>query len=158
MTTEAVAFSDLINKPVATVRRLLHARRLRLVRRDDEDLVLMSARSYEEQRMVIDAATLTLVSLARHRRDIGPTLDRIIVEVFPWVRFLSPNEVREFTKELTETLIAADSIENMTPVAHLITQWKHTAEVYADPEIYAVLSSDSGADFGPVPAPSAVSR
>jgi hypothetical protein len=152
-TLDAVAFSDLINKPVATIRRLLYARRLRLVRRDAEDLVLISAATYDQQAAVMGAVTLMIVSLARRRESLGNTVDSIVADGFPWVRFLPPNEVREFTKELTETLQAADSIDNLTPVSELIAQWRHTAEIYADPDLYAALTSDSDTDYGPVPEP-----
>lgn len=152
-TVEAVAFSDLINKPVATIRRLLYARRLRLVRRDAEDLVLISAATYDQQTAVVSAVTLMIASLARRREYLGETVDSIVADGFPWARFLPPNEVREFTKELTETLQAANSIDNLTPVSELIAQWRHTAEVYADPDLHAVLTSDSDTDYGPVPEP-----
>jgi hypothetical protein len=152
-TGDAVAFSDLINKPVATIRRLLYARRLRLVRRDAEDLVLISAATYDQHTVVVHAVTLMIASLARRREHLGATVDNIVADGFPWTRFLPPNEVREFTKELTETLQAADSIDNLTPVSELIAQWRHTAEIYADPDLYAVLASDSDTDYGPVPEP-----
>jgi hypothetical protein len=44
-------------------------------------------------------------------------------------------------------------LDSSAPVAQLIIAWQHTAEVHADPELLAVLTSDSGEDYGPVPAP-----
>jgi hypothetical protein len=35
----------------------------------------------------------------------------------------------------------------------MITEWRHTAEVHADPELLAALTRDSE-DHGPVPPPS----
>jgi len=40
----------------------------------------------------------------------------------------------------------------VAPVVQLITEWRHTAEVHADPALVAILTQDLG-DFGPVPAP-----
>jgi hypothetical protein len=42
-------------------------------------------------------------------------------------------------------------LDNSAAVAQLITGWKATAEVYADPELRAALKRDSGEDYGPVP-------
>jgi hypothetical protein len=37
--------------------------------------------------------------------------------------------------------------------ARLLAEWRHTAEVYADPELHAILTLPHEGDFGPVPAP-----
>ncbi|GLB86958.1 hypothetical protein SRL2020028_62140 [Mycobacterium kiyosense] len=77
----------------------------------------------------------------------------ILPEVFPWVAFLSRDEVQEFVAELVSTMRAADSIDNPAPVIQVIESWRHTAEVLADPELAAVLLKPSESDYGAVPAP-----
>ena len=54
---------------------------------------------------------------------------------FPWVRHLPAHEMRWFSVELVETLGAAAELDNSAAVAQLVTGWKATAEVYADPEL-----------------------
>jgi hypothetical protein len=156
MTLEVVAaFSELINKPVATLAGLVQSRSrtLRLRRRGDEDLILVVAANYEQDRTVMHAAVRIIAALARRDDPSAATLFAVLDEVFPWVHFLPPADQRQFAIELVQTLRAADSIDNLTPVAQLITEWRHTAEAWADPQVADALRS-SGDDFGPVPAPS----
>ena len=142
---DVVSFSDLQLRGKATVESWLRtsANRVLLVRRRDaEDLVLTTA-SRAAQAMM------------QHDPRIRDLVNYVVPEVFPWVAFLSREEVREFVVELVSTMKAADSIDNPAPVAQVIDAWRHTAEVLADPEIAAVLSAPSDEDFGPVPAPGA---
>ena len=44
---------------------------------------------------------------------------------------------------------AAASIGNVAPIAQLLIEWRHTAEVHADPELQALLSAPRGEDHGP---------
>jgi hypothetical protein len=44
----------------------------------------------------------------------------------------------------------AASLSNLSPVAVLLAQWRHTAEVYADPVLLEILSREPDGDFGPV--------
>ncbi|MFF7456760.1 hypothetical protein [Kitasatospora sp. NPDC008115] len=46
-------------------------------------------------------------------------------------------------------------MNNLTPIALLLTQWRHTAEVHADPALYAILTREPEGDPGPVPRPGA---
>jgi hypothetical protein len=39
------------------------------------------------------------------------------------------------------------------PIATVIAAWKHTAEAYADPELFAVLTTDRGEDHGVLAPP-----
>ncbi|MGW2378226.1 hypothetical protein [Kitasatospora sp. NPDC001683] len=47
------------------------------------------------------------------------------------------------------------ALDNLAPIALLLTQWKHSAEVYADPALYAILTREPEGDFGQVPVPEA---
>jgi hypothetical protein len=38
-------------------------------------------------------------------------------------------------------------------VAVLLTQWRHSAEVYADPALLEILTREPEGDLGPVPRP-----
>jgi hypothetical protein len=61
--------------------------------------------------------------------------------------------VDELAAEFVATVHAAAAMNNMVPVSQLLTEWRHTAEVYADPDLHAILTRAHGGDFGPVPAP-----
>ncbi|GGL35058.1 hypothetical protein [Planomonospora parontospora] len=45
----------------------------------------------------------------------------------------------------------ATSLDNLAPIAVLLTQWRHTAEVHADPALLALVTREAEGDFGPVP-------
>lgn len=52
---------------------------------------------------------------------------------------------------VTDFTTAAD-FGNVIPLAHRLVTWKHTAEVHADPELYAAVTRPIE-DAGPVPLP-----
>ena len=61
--------------------------------------------------------------------------------------------VDELGAELVATLRAAVSIDNLWPVSQLLVEWRHTAEIYADPVLYRAATRVLGEDGGPVPPP-----
>jgi hypothetical protein len=153
-----VNFSDLSNKPVETVRKLQHSpsRSLRVRRRgDEEDLVLTTASRAAQDDEVMSATTKIFLALMQHDPRVVTLVTEVLPEAFPWVRFLPKEDVQGFVVELVGTLKAADSLDNLAPVAQVIVGWRHTAEVYADPEVLAVLLHQDIEDFGPVPEPPA---
>jgi len=147
---ESVPFSDLLRAPAETVERLVRARAVRLRRRDAADLVLMSADRAEQEGEVIDLTARLLAGLSR--RD--PNLVReVLPSVLPWVRFLPLDEAEQLAAEFVATAEAAAAVGNTAPLSQLLTEWRHTAEIYADPELYQALTSRTLGDFGPVPIP-----
>lgn len=156
-----VNFSELINKPKDTVARLQGSLRkgMRLHRRDDEDLYLTTAARADEVVQVIDSTTRMFVALMKEDPATVDLLTRVFPEAFPWVRFLPDKEVREFLVEFVETARASTDLGIVSPIAQLITEWRHTAEVYADPELYKALTADHGdGDYGEVPVPEVASE
>lgn len=152
-----VSFSDLQLRGKSTVESWLQtsaSRQLVVRRRDAEDLVLTTATRAEQAREAASATSRLFVALMHdsHVRDLVATA---IPEVFPWVAFLSPSEVRDFVDELVLVLKASDSIDNPAPVVQVIEAWRHTAEAWADPELADALSAPSDSDLGPVPEPEA---
>jgi hypothetical protein len=150
-----VAFSDLLNKPKDTLAAMARsgAVLLHLRRRDAEDLVLTTASRREQEHAVVSAATRLIVALMRHT-DV-PSQDRLLEtlpEVFGWARFLPVADQGLFLTELADTLRAVEDLDNLAPVAQLITEWKHTAEIHADPRLAAILTQD-GDDYGAVTDP-----
>lgn len=147
-----VLFSELVNKPKDTVAKLGRSRDLRLRRRDDEDLVLTTAARAEQNTELVSATTRMFVALMQHDEHARALLLDVIPEAFPWVRFLPKEDVQAFLVELVGTLRAVEELDSPAPVVQVITEWRHTAEIHADPELFAALTQD-GEDHGEVPAP-----
>jgi hypothetical protein len=143
-------FSELVNKPKDTVAKLGRVRDLRLRRRDDEDLMLTTAARAEQNTEMVSATTRMFVALMQHDEQARALLLDVIPEAFPWVRFLPREDVQAFLVELVGTLRAVEELGSPAPVVQVITEWRHTAEIHADPELLAVLTKDSE-DHGAVP-------
>jgi len=152
---EEVPFTELIQQPTRTTRRLASGRALRLRRRDAEDLVLMSAGRAQQEGEVVDL-TARLLAGVLDERGGAEFIRRVLPAVLPWTRFLPPDAIDELATEFVDTIEAAAAVNNMTPVAQLLAEWRHTAEVYADPELYAALTRPHEGDHGAVPVPGAV--
>ncbi|MFF7880012.1 hypothetical protein ACH40F_03350 [Streptomyces sp. NPDC020794] len=152
----AVNFSELVNKNKQTLARLKESPRLLLHRRDGEDLVLTTAARAEQDQTVVSAATRMLAAMARRVPGSMELLLDILPDAFPWVRFLPEPDIHAFAVELVDTMRAADSVGNNASVAQMFIAWQHTAEVYSDPELLAVLTTDHAEDYGPVPDPRGV--
>lgn len=147
-----VPFTEFVQHPAKTTRRLAGAKALRLRRRNEGDLVLMSAERAAQEGEVIDLTARLLASvLAEH--DGADLVRRVLPTALPWIRFLPASGVEALAAEFVETVRAAAAVSNMAPVAQLLAEWRHTAEVYADPALHAVLLARHEGDFGPVPAP-----
>jgi hypothetical protein len=149
-----VAFSDLLNKPKDTLASMARsgAVLLRLRRRDAEDLVLTTASRREQEHTVVSAATRLTTALLRQADQGRDRLLEALPEVFAWTRFLPEDDRRLFLTEFADALRAVEDLDNLAPVAHLINEWKHTAEIHADPHLAAILTQD-GDDYGSVPEP-----
>lgn len=154
MRTE-VSFSDLQLRGKATVERLRQTpgQSLLIRRRDAEDLVLTTAARAEMEHTAASVTTRMFIALMRRDPQARRLVTDILPEVFPWVEFLPREDVQEFVLELVTTLRAADALGNPAPVVQVIESWRHTAEVFADPELAVALSEPTDGDFGPVPEP-----
>ena len=144
--------SELLNQPKRTLARLDGARRMVLRRRGAEDLVLTTVLRASQDSTVAKATSQLFIELMRRPEGRALVID-VLPASFPWVRYLPAHEMRAFSVELVETLGAAAELDNSAGFAQLITEWMATAEVYADPELHAELTRDSGEDYGPVPEP-----
>ena len=148
---EDVPFSQLLHHPAATAERLDGVRALRLRRRDAGDLALMRIEQLERDTSVVDFTTRLLASLVRSEQsDIIPGL---LLDALPWVTFLPEVDVDTFVTELVTVAQGAVELGNLAPVAVLLTQWRHSAEVYADPVLLEILTTEPDGDMGPVPVP-----
>ncbi|MFD7446614.1 DUF6247 family protein [Streptomyces sp. NPDC059909] len=112
--------------------------------------MLTTASRAEQDQEVAGATRRMLVEMMRTADGRRLVMD-VLPAAFPWVRYLPAHETRQFAIELAKALGAAAALENTAAIAQLLAEWRHTAEVYADPELHATLTTDSRADHGPVP-------
>ena len=156
---EEIPFSQLIQHSRETLSRLENSlsRRLRLVRRDGEDLVLESAERAETDAQASLTAARLISELLRSD-ETAQTVLRVLPAVFPWMRFLPDEAAQAFAVEFAETALASAELGNMAPLMPTIEAWRATAEVHADPSLHKVLTAPlDGTDYGPVPEPEATS-
>jgi hypothetical protein len=148
--SESVPFSELLRQPAETTHRLTRARAVRLRRRDAADLVLMFADRADAEAEVTDVTARLLAGVAR--RD--PALLReVLPSALPWVRFLPSADRDVMADEFVATTEAATAVGNTAAVSQLLVEWRHTAEIHADPDLHRALTTQPLADFGPVPRP-----
>ena len=153
MTTLEIPFSQLIQQPKATMAKLESSprRRLRLDRRDGEDLILESASRAEAEDEALSMASRLFFSLMKDDQGARALL-LALPDVFPWVRFLPTDDVRGFLVELVETIRASADLGNVAAIAPVVAAWKGTAEIYSDPELLKAATAPlDGTDYGPVP-------
>jgi hypothetical protein len=153
---QEVNFSDLLQRPNETVEKLKASRNraLRVHRRGSEDdLVLTTVAREAEDSRVVGLAVRVLRAVMSDPVLRSHSLLDILPQIFPWSQFLPPEGRVEFAQELVDMMEASADLGISGPVLVLIDQWRNTAEIYADPELLAILSAPRGGDFGPVPRP-----
>ncbi|GHG62762.1 hypothetical protein [Streptomyces griseocarneus] len=149
-------FSELLQRPKDTVAKLYQTVRkgIRLYRRGDEDLYLTTAARAEAAVEVVDSTTRVFAALLREDSDQISRLTDGFAAAFPWLRFLPEEQRHQFVRDLIDTARASTDLGIINPIAQVITEWKHTAEVYADPELQAALMAEYvDEDYGPAPEP-----
>jgi hypothetical protein len=151
---DEIPFTELLREPTSATARLRETGRLRLRRRDAEDLVLQTAERAVREDEVVDLSARLLAGFVHDAGGV-PVLRRILPQALPWVGFLPAVAVDELLDELVATLQAAVSIDNLWPVSQLLVEWRHTAEIYADPGLHSAALRPLGEDGGPVPRPGA---
>jgi hypothetical protein len=150
-TYEDVPFSELLHHPAATAERLDAVRALRLRRRDAGDLALMRIEQLERDESVVDFTARLLASLVRAEN--VAVIRKLLPDALPWVTFLPEADFDTFVTELVNVAQGATELGNLAPVAVLLTQWRHSAEVFADPVLLEILTREPEGDLGPVPTP-----
>jgi hypothetical protein len=150
---EEVPFSELLHHPAATAERLKAVRALRLRRRGAADLALISVDQLEEDTAVVGFTAAVLNSLLRSGK--RQVIQEVLPDALPWAVFLPAVDQDMMLDELVNVARGAAGIDNLRPLATLLTQWRHSAEVYADPELHRLVTREvvPDADLPPVPRP-----
>jgi hypothetical protein len=151
--TEEIPFSQLVQHPKDTMSKLEGSprRRIRLDRRDGEDLILESATRADAEDRALGMASRMFISLMKH--DPGArALLLSLSDVFPWVRFLPQEDVQAFLVELVDTMHACAELGNIAALGPVVAAWQATAEIYSDPELLKRATEPlDGSDYGAVP-------
>lgn len=105
----------------------------------------------EQDATVVDF-TARLLAWLVHTGNIE-TLRQALPEALPWSVFLPADDIESMITELVDTMRGAAALDNLAPIALLLTQWRHSAEIHADPALHAILTRESDGDLGPVPMP-----
>jgi hypothetical protein len=153
---QEVTFSELLQRPNETVEKLNASRRraLRVRRRGSEDDLILKtvAREADEHEILVLTVRVLRAVMGDPTTRSRFLLD-LLPQVFPWIAFL-PAEARvSFAQELVDIMDASADLRVNAPVLQLIREWRNTAEICADPELLAILTSTKRGDFGPVPRP-----
>src|SRR5262245_27827515 len=151
MDLQEVTFTDLLQHSNETVEKLKQSRgrALRVRRRGaEEDLVLTTASRAAQDEEVVDVAIRLLRAITSNAVMRSFHLLDVLPQVFPWVRFLPNDEKAEFVRELIEVMSAGEELDSPASVLQTITEWRSTAQVYADPELLEVLRSQTIEDSG----------
>lgn len=151
-----VNFSDLLQRPSETIEKLKSSRHhaLRVHRRGvEDDLVLTTVDRATEEAALADVTVRMLRAVMANPVLRSHYLLDVLPQIFPWIKFLPPDGRVEFAQEFVDMMDASADLGLPGPVLTLISQWRNTAEIYADPELLAILKSPRGGDFGPVPRP-----
>lgn len=109
-----------------------------LRRRNAPALRLVRADRHEERSAALEASARLLRNVAVHS---PAALSGALADAFPWVDFLPGPEREAFAAELTQMMIATSAVDNYTPLAQLVREWRATAEIHADPELARRLAA-----------------
>jgi hypothetical protein len=159
MTIEAtLQWSDIARNPrevAATVEREGEARLER--RGEGPAFVLMTATRFAASQSGVRMAERLLRNALSHSSKLGD-LDSLLLDTFPWLRFVPENHRPEFAAEFLSTFEACADLDVWTPLQRLMREWKATAAIYADPELAAKLSGPFEDDLGSVLPPEVVTE
>ncbi|MFD8751248.1 hypothetical protein ACFV0O_09755 [Kitasatospora sp. NPDC059577] len=103
----------------------------------------------ERDATVVDFTARLLAGLVRTENTAA--LRQALPEALPWITFLPDEDIDLLLAELVDTARGAVALDNLAPIALLLTQWKHSAEICADPALHAILTREPEGDIGPVP-------
>jgi hypothetical protein len=65
----------------------------------------------------------------------GPPIPELLPQAFPWTHLLPVGDRTTFAREFAEVISSGDPAATL----QLIIEWRHTADIYADPELLAAL-------------------
>ena len=146
---ESATFTEFLRDPNRVIKRLRGSRGIVLERRGAASLVL-SLKAREEESQVGEEMVAHLLAklLDSAESKIATVLEKALVEKLPWSRLLPAEGRRAFLREYLQTAEACASAGSTAPLAELVSAWKATGEIYADPALAAELKRPLRAGAG----------
>jgi hypothetical protein len=74
------------------------------------------------------------------------TVRNALPKAVPWVTFLPDEDADLFMAELFTIARSAGDLDDVARVTVLLAQWRHTAEVHADPILREILTAEPDID------------
>lgn len=137
MAAERFSFSTFLRDP-KTVTATLDRGDVLIERRDGGNFVLRTTEREQRERRAIGFLSWALAhsdadELAKRLgSDDGP---------FPWVRYLPSSDRERLVRDLAEALRTAADLGNYAAFDLTVEQWRHSAEIWADPELAEALTA-----------------
>ncbi len=158
MSAHAVTFSDFLRRPKEVVRKI-EKHDVLLLRTGGKPSLRLSLESRAASATAVHAMGMQLLSDAVAAVPQGVTRSALLERHFPWVRFLPSHDRSGFEGAFVAILQACVSLGNFAKLDELVSDWKATALVHADPALAADLKRPilAGSEL-PVPRPSPVAR
>ncbi len=75
-----------------------------------------------------------------------------IFDEYPWAKHLPPDARAEFTTDLADAVQASADLDDPSILTRRISEWRATAQIYADPALFRALARPLRCDDGPVRA------
>jgi hypothetical protein len=135
------SWSDFVREPTRVLPLLERGVDVILHRRDGEAVVLSMQSHAERSNLGTELAALVVSgALSTSPNVLKTASENALASRFPWVRLLPADARDAFLCEFLAMLEACASVGNMTRLAELVSDWKATAEVYADPVLASELT------------------
>lgn len=151
MAAKRFSYSAFLRGP-STVLPAVELADIVLERRDGTDLVLSTVTRAAALQEGLHVGSAALRGIARLHPDL---LAAALRTELAWVAWLPEADQVACMRELTDDLAASVGTESFVRFHNDLTAWRHTAEVWADPDLAACLAADFDGDVGVVPRPAA---
>ena len=151
MSVTEFSYSDFLRGPTKVLPALKQGDVL-LERRNEEGLVVTRAGRYSASMQGMALTVVLIKSLTKNREDL---LEPLMAEALPWIIWLPPADRHLCISELLAQYAAGAETGTFEPFVRARNEWRHTAEVWSDPELAARLSSSTPGDGPEIPRPKA---
>nr|BEK65126.1 hypothetical protein KPHV_23530 [Kitasatospora purpeofusca] len=97
----------------------------------------------EQDTTAIDSTSASRLLDGLARTGSTTALRAALSDALPWVTYLPAEDVDLLVGELMDAARRTVPRDDLAPIAVLLTQWRHTAEVHADPALYTALTQEA---------------
>lgn len=138
MAVTEVSYSSFLRGPTEVLPALEHGD-VQLDRRDGEPLVMTRAHRYRSWMQGMALSSRVIRHLLKEDPDLA---ERLLADELPWLQWLPSGEQTDCLSDILTQLAAGAETGTFEPFARAIAEWKHTAEVWADPQLAKRFTSD----------------